>query len=221
MNSYIIGIQARTNSTRLPGKIYYRLGEKSVLEHSYDTCKNVLPNHYRPIVLGIASDTKLKEFVNEKGLDHYFATCDENDLLGRYLEAVRACKAKGVIRITADCPLIDQQWIERVATALLSHDYVTNTTPRTVIDGDDVQAISAKALEWYAKTLKSEEHLFYHLEHDPSIRRLFDDQGFSYQSLFSQDTMIPNPYHPDTKMSVDTIEDLEKVRKIYETSKPR
>ncbi|MCB1198617.1 MAG: hypothetical protein KDK51_09605, partial [Deltaproteobacteria bacterium] len=168
------------------------------------------------LVLCVASDQKLCSYVKANNINHCIVNCQENNLLQRYLQCAEQKKASHIIRITADCPLIDSTWIERVSDALDKFDYASNTMHRTVIDGDDVQGISKTALDWYAKKIPEEEHLFSHIECDMLFRDAFIQNGFTIEALVHEKTMIENPFHPLTKRSIDTKEDLERVRRYYE-----
>lgn len=217
----MVGIQARSGSTRLPGKIYKKLGRKSMLEVLYNRVKSI-PNtkEYElfPIVIGHTKDKKLKEFCNKKRLA-YWGKGQENNLLERYVGAMHFYDLnKGLIRLTSDCPLVPPVWIQQAADRLAhGFDYVTNCNPRTVVDGHDVQGISRKGLDWYAsKMKKGEEHLFFQMENDCNLQSKFL-KTYKMQAMFSYDIKILNPFHPMNKLSVDTIGDFKRVQYIYET----
>jgi spore coat polysaccharide biosynthesis protein SpsF len=73
------------------------------------------------------------------------------DLLDRHHRAARAARAEAVVRIPSDCPLVDPAAIDRVLGAFLSHagrcDFVSNLHPPTWPDGNDVEVMTAEALE--------------------------------------------------------------------------
>lgn len=74
---------------------------------------------------------------------------DEHDVLGRYRDAAEKAGADPVVRLTADCPLIDPALIDRVLSMFLDggYDYVSNAVKRTYPDGLDVEVFSRAALE--------------------------------------------------------------------------
>lgn len=213
----IIGIQARSNSTRLPGKIYEKIGEKTVLEWVYDACvKGALNNKAistEVIVIGPKEDERLKEFCDGLGIKCLLPDCDENDLLDRYSKSIG--DADAIVRVTSDCPFISDVIVSNVCKLLLEADYVTNTSPRTYPDGWDCQGISMRGLEYYSGFVYSEEHLFFQLENNSEIQKYFMN-AFKIKSLISESETILNPYHPANKISIDTKEDLERLRELHE-----
>lgn len=221
----LIGIQARSDSTRFPGKIYEKIGEKSVLKHVYDACDvKVYPNLIETIrlVLPPQTDGKLIDFCKYEGMDVLQAPdgmdIKDDNLVMRYFHAVANTDADFLIRITSDCPLMDPLWIRRAVIGLLDYDYVTNTMHRTAIDGHDVQGITRKAFEWYATTILTDidlEHPFMEIEQNYKFRAAFCEK-FKILNIGVQDRQILNPYLPENKLSIDTPQDLERVRAVYE-----
>lgn len=144
----LIGVQARSESSRFPGKIYQNIGEQSMLEMVYEQCKKGEVNNKalssETKILGHYGDGNLEDFCREKDLNYLMVDCDENDLGQRYLTASDGYDA--VVRVTADCPFVGPELIKLVISRLLDFDYVTNTSPRTYVDGLDVQAMSTKAV---------------------------------------------------------------------------
>ena len=75
----------------------------------------------------------------------------EHDVLDRYHAAAAACGAEVVVRVTADCPLIDPRVIDSVIEAYFGGapqpDYASNTQRRTYPAGLDTEVFSMAALE--------------------------------------------------------------------------
>lgn len=213
-------IQSRVNSTRFPGKVFEMLGDKQVLRHLVDTCESV---KIFPKALEIKTHI-LIPIDDERAFNDYldkclFTPCDENDLLTRYKNIVSANGFDSFLRLTSDCPLITRNLIEDAITALMTYDYVSNTIIRTCVDGLDVQGMSAKAFAWYTAQLNSEEHLFRTLDGNISFQQQFQNAGFSMHQIVDGSQNIANPYHQANKLSIDTPDDLERLRKIYEARK--
>lgn len=219
MMKVLIGIQARSGSSRLPDKIYAQIDNKSVLEHVYDRCaeakayKNVL--EIIPCVLGPLGDEKLEEFCQQKNLRFLPGKDKENDLIARFHRAMETFDADFLVRITSDCPLMDVNWINGVVSKLFEYDYVSNTMQRTCLDGHDVQGISRKAWEYYAPLAEEREHVFLDIEQDYRFRKRMQDDGFSVYSLIDNQKSIVNPYLQATKLSLDTEDDLKRIREVY------
>lgn len=109
-----------------------------------------------------STDTRLADYAS----GHYVVTGPEDDVLTRYVLAAEITNAERIIRITADCPLLDPQ----VAAAVLAlHDsepqasYVSNVWPqRTWPDGLDVEVFTAEELaraDKISRTVGYREHV--------------------------------------------------------------
>ena len=72
----------------------------------------------------------------------------ETDVIDRYYQAAKKFNAKNIIRLTADCPLVDPKVLDKVVNAYFSNkaDYATNTMPPTYPDGIDVEIFNLKSL---------------------------------------------------------------------------
>ena len=212
----LLGIQCRSGSTRFPGKCFEELGGVPLLQRIYTTCSlvNLFPkvNEYTTVVLMPGGDEKLFEFCKANKMEIFQGP--EDDVVLRYWQCGKDYDA--TVRITGDCPVIPKSMIEDIVKLLMEVDYVTNVNPRTYVDGWDCQGISKKGLEWINEhQTKSREHPFLPLDTQPDFLKEFMDAGFTVRRLVNPERIIPNPYHPDNKWSVDTKEDLERLRKIY------
>lgn len=137
----------------------------------------------------------------------YFRGSDE-DVLDRYYRAALAFKADAIVRITSDCPLIEPEVIDRVVNACLSYypevEYVSNTLIRTFPLGLDVEVMSFDTLTkaWREDNNPAwREHVTPYIWRQPDkfkIRNVANDTDCSHM-----------------RWTVDTIEDLTFVRKIY------
>ena len=73
----------------------------------------------------------------------------EKNVLNRFFETAKLTGADAIVRITADCPLIDPQLVDDCVKLFKesSVDYVSNTDPRTFPDGLDVSVMKFSSLE--------------------------------------------------------------------------
>ena len=114
----------------------------------------------------------------------------EDDVLDRYYRCANEFKIDTIVRITSDCPLLKSNWIDFAVDL-----FRKNPEPYIIIapvSGLDVEVFSYRLLQeaWGSTTEPSDR------EHvTPYMKRV-------------------------TNISVDTKEDLEKVRKIYADSNP-
>lgn len=144
-----IGIvtQARMTSTRLPGKVLQQAGGLSMLAHHVTRARGAgVPVIVATTVNG--SDDPVVAEAIALGVDVHRG--GEDDVLGRFAGAAAAYDLDVVVRVTADCPLIDGAVIRRGIEAFLTSDnpraYVSNTLERTYPRGLDFEVFSASAL---------------------------------------------------------------------------
>ncbi|MBI3066873.1 MAG: aminotransferase class III-fold pyridoxal phosphate-dependent enzyme [Deltaproteobacteria bacterium] len=141
-------VQARMGSTRLPGKVLADIDGEPMLAR---IVSRVERSSLVTAVVVITSDTPaddvIEEFCKKRGLSVFRGS--ENDVLDRTYQAAKAQQAEAIVRVTADCPLIDPAVIDRVVAAYLTDDcdYASNTLIYTYPDGLDTEVFSFDALE--------------------------------------------------------------------------
>lgn len=152
-------IQARTGSKRLPKKVLNKIEKRTVLEHVIERAKKI-KNCNRVI---LATTDKKEDDILEniaKNLNAEVFRGSETDVLDRYYQAARRFNVDPIVRITADCPLLDAGIAEKVINFYFqnNYDYVSNVNPPTFPDGMDVEVFNFKAMEksWKEAKMKSE-----------------------------------------------------------------
>jgi len=195
-------------STRLPGKVLADLAGRPMLEHELARLKRCArADEIVLAVTGNPDDEPLVALARRAGVRWHRGS--EHDVLDRYLGAARDAAADLVVRVTADCPLIDPAETDVVIGALeerrATADYASNTLERTLPRGLDSEALWRDALERTARLATSaaaREHVtwFCHSER-PDL--------FALHS-------VRRPYDAaDLRWTVDTAEDLAMVRRLY------
>ena len=141
-------IQARINSSRLPGKVLMPLGGHSVLEHTLKRCKAI--EGVDTVCCAVPTSQEHDPVAEEafKIGVHVFRG-SENDVLDRYYQAARELKADTVMRVTSDCPLIDPKVCSQVLDLFRREkaDYATNNMPPSWPHGLDCEVVSFAWLE--------------------------------------------------------------------------
>lgn len=156
-------IQARTGARRLANKVLLDLCGKTVLEHVIDRVSRARTIDEAVVVTTVRKeDLKIVELVSRKGTRTLCGS--EDDVLDRYYQAARLLNAQHIVRITADCPVIDADVIDQVVNYYFKSkaDYCSNTITQTFPDGLDVEVFSFDALAkaWKNARLSSErEHV--------------------------------------------------------------
>ena len=144
-------IQARMGSTRLPRKVLMQIEDESLL--SYQINRILKSKLIDNIILATTTekiDDEIVSHCKELGVDYFRGS--ENDVLGRYYETAKYFKSDVIVRMTADCPLLDPNIIDKTVQLFLDEkvNYAANTVPpenSKFPDGSDVEVFDFKSLE--------------------------------------------------------------------------
>lgn len=204
----VIIIQARMGSTRLPGKVMLDLAGRPLLAQVIRRLKRCrLPEAIVIATTQEPQDEVIAALARQLGVACFRGS--ETDVLARFCGAARASQAEVIVRVTADCPLIDPQVCDLVVATLLSHrrvcDYASNVLRRTYPRGLDVEAMfldTLLRLDRLAVTPADREHVTSFLRQRPEL--------FLVQSVEDQEN------HADLRWTVDEASDLQLVRQLYQ-----
>ena len=210
----IIGciIQARTGSTRLPGKVMQRIDNNStVIDYVINQVKS--SKKIEKIIIATTNLTQDDIICNHLDLQkiEYFRGSLE-DVLDRYYQCAKKFSIDTIVRITADNPLIDPNIIDLIIDEYKNQkcDFATNTIERTFPYGTEVEVFSFKSLEkaWKnAKKPSEREHV------TPFIRE--PQNGFILINIKLEEDLSYLRY------TVDRIEDLKLVKQIVKNISSR
>jgi spore coat polysaccharide biosynthesis protein SpsF len=204
----VIVVQARMTSTRLPGKVLLDLGGRSLLAQVLRRLARCRRADELVVATTInAPDDAVVKVAGVEGARWFRG--EEHDVLSRYLGAVREARAELVVRVTADCPLIDPGEVDRVILALESDapgaDYAANVVERTFPRGLDAEALFRDVLERIGRLASSaaaREH----------VTQLVHDR----RDLFLVRSVTDSRDNSDLRWTVDTPADLAMMRRLYE-----
>lgn len=141
-------VQARTGSTRFPRKVLENLNGSSIVQQiAQRLAKAKTLDQLVFAIPDSEKDDELNDHLSELGLNVFRG--DEKDVQKRFLDAASAYQAEIVVRITADCPLVDWTLVDKVVVTLIeeSVDYCSNTISPSFPDGLDVEAFKVSSLE--------------------------------------------------------------------------
>lgn len=206
-------IQARMNSSRLPGKIVRHILGKPMLELLIERLKRA--KLIDQIVVATTNNTS--DDVVEKLTHHIGVGCfrgSEEDVLDRVLCAAHANVADVIVELTGDNPLIDPTVIDRVIRIyqMKNVDYVSNNMKRTYPFGLDTRIFSTRVLEEVSKLTQDpidHEHVSIFIYEHPEIF-----------TLFNIESDLPEKYW-NIRLTVDTQEDFQLIKAIYELLYPQ
>ncbi|MFZ1320629.1 MAG: glycosyltransferase family protein [Ignavibacteria bacterium] len=146
----VIVIQARTGSSRLPGKIMLPLAGKPMLVRMYE--RVAASKTPKEIIVATTTDMEDDAVVNLcEANDFKYFRGHPTDLLDRHYNTGKEYRADTVVKIPSDCPLICPDVIDNVLNLHLENqerfDFVSNLHPATHPDGNDIEVIPIKILE--------------------------------------------------------------------------
>jgi glutamate-1-semialdehyde aminotransferase/spore coat polysaccharide biosynthesis protein SpsF (cytidylyltransferase family) len=198
-------VQARMGSSRLPGKTIADVAGRPLLLHVVQRVRNA--RRVDKVVVATtdrSSDDPIAALCQREGIKYFRGS--EDDVLDRFYRTAQANAADTVVRITADCPLIDPAVIDKVIARFQvgDCDYASNAVRYTYPDGLDTEVCSFAALEraWREAKKPAER------EHVMSYLRTAKFRTANVES----DSPVPLGKY---RWTVDYPADLEFVRKIY------
>jgi len=208
----VIIVQARMGSSRLPGKILEEVAGQPLLIFQYERLSRSL----KADLIVVATTTNPLDDKVESLCNQFSIPCfrgPEQDVLLRYRNAAEVFEADVIVRINADCPLIDPVEVDRVIEAWFeqqpSLDYASNILEETFPMGMHIEVFSRATLnraESNASSLEEREHVTPYIYRNPSIFQLYS---------------VINPKNlSDYRWTVDYQEDLDFVRKVVEALEP-
>ncbi len=202
-----IFIQARSNSTRFPQKIYRGLpeeGDTTVLEHIYQRLAP-LSASLPPVVLAPENDRLLHEWCQQHNIPCFQGP--EEDVRERYRRAACFYEVDVVIRATADNPCVDREVAEDTLSALLYSQADLFSFTNLPL-GVAVEAMQTSALlaDERTATREDREHVSLHIKQCPE---LFHSFHLPHPVMLSfADSATP-------RLTIDRMEDLEVIRSIF------
>jgi spore coat polysaccharide biosynthesis protein SpsF len=210
-NNIIAIVQARTGSTRLPGKILKKILDKPMLLLMLERLST--SHLIDKIVVATTTDKEddvLENLSKSNGFNVFRGSV--LDCLDRYYQTAKHYNAKIVLKITSDCPLIDPVIVDEVIQYFLDNenkfDYVSNVRPPTFPDGLDVEIFTFSVLEYAWNNATDpihREHTTTFIHSQPEKFKIGNHFMPKNQNLFLSH-----------RWTVDYLEDFEFIKKIYE-----
>ncbi|MEW6614755.1 MAG: aminotransferase class III-fold pyridoxal phosphate-dependent enzyme [Thermodesulfobacteriota bacterium] len=200
-------IQARMRSTRLPGKVMAEVVDRPVIWHVVRRAKDIESvNDVIVVTSKKPDDDIIEKFCMEHRIKCFRGS--EEDVLDRYYQAAKHFGIKTIVRITADCPMLDPVIVNQAIKEYLvgGYDYVSTAYPEASYpDGLDTEVFSFQTLEsaWRDARLPSErEHV------TPFIWK--NEKG-----RFRIGNINHSPNLSDKRWTLDDETDLQFIREIY------
>jgi spore coat polysaccharide biosynthesis protein SpsF len=197
-------VQARINSTRLPGKVLLDLAGKPILAHMIERLRR--SRRIEKILVATTTgdrDDPIALLCTSLGAECFRGS--EIDVLNRYYRAAIHAGASTIIRLTSDCPLIDPEIVDAAValheTSKPKADYVVS---EGFPHGFDVEVFTFDALERSWRE-----------DHDAATREHVTPYIIRHPDVFRIVRLICPDSLPPLRLTVDTLDDYNLVFKIY------
>ncbi len=199
-------------STRFPGKVMELVDD--VNPALYQTISQLRESKIlKNIVVATTTnseDDMIANFAEKLNVEVFRG--NPTDVLSRYYNCAKFFSFSSILRITADCPLIDPLIVDQGILKFLenNYDYVTNTFPRTFPDGNETEIFSFDVLELAYKEAKlpsEREHVTPYFRNN---RKQFKIFNFTYKNDIS-----------DLRWTLDYEQDLKLIKIIFSSIKER
>ena len=174
---YCAVIEARTNSSRLPGKVLKKFLGKTIIEIMIERVQNA--NLLDDVVVATTTnsiDDGLVNLLKSKQIKYFRGS--EKDVMHRVLSAAKFYNVENIVEIPGDCPLIDPLLIDLHVNEFEKRnvDYLSSHLSKNFPNGFEVQIFPTKILEdAYSRTISEEdkEHVSLFIYNNPELYNIF------------------------------------------------
>lgn len=205
MTSNLVFLQARIDSTRLPGKVLLKIHGETLIDLQIE---RILKSKLIGGLVILIPDTEPNDLLSKHLLSknyHVFRGSSEN-VFQRFYDASKIYTSDLIIRLTADCPLVMPKLVDEMLEYFgqVQPEYLSNRLPPTFPDGLDIEIFKSEILVNLAKlTLTNEEK-----EH--VTLAIYQDNNFHIAN-FPNDTNLSQH-----RWTVDYPEDYKFVSVLYQ-----
>lgn len=205
-NNISVLIQARMNSSRLPGKVLMKIKNKPMIEFLIERINQ--SKLIDKIIVVTSNKSEDNEIVNHcKKINVNYFRGSENNVLSRYYEASTKFNLRSIIRICADSPFIDHTIMDKMINNFFNStqkfDYLSNTLNQTYPIGMNIEIFTQEALKKaYLNSIEKYqmEHVTPYIYENPKLFNIGQehlDEDFSF-----------------IRVTVDEMDDLKLINKI-------
>jgi spore coat polysaccharide biosynthesis protein SpsF len=229
-------IQARMSSSRLPGKVLLDIAGQPMLVRVVERTRRArLVDQVMVATTTEASDDPIQRLCAKRGYPCYRGSL--HDVLDRYYHAARQAGAQAIVRITADCPLIDPEVVDKTLRAFLGiGEEPGSAIPATAVQAEFGSTTPATAIgpyDFVANRLPPPWGRTYPIGLDTEVCsfQALEIAWNEATELHQREHVMPYFYdqrqrfhillvdheedYGSLRWTVDTAEDLELVRQIY------
>lgn len=207
----IATIEARMNSSRLPGKILKEVCQKPILQHIYERAKRATKVHQVAIITTLNPlDNATEAFCQKNNFDFFRGS--EDNVLDRLISAGDYFQTDYIMQLTGDCPFVEPRLIDHCIDLYFDQnqkprfDYFSNRLRPTFPTGLDVQIYPLHVLKKVAD-----------LTQDPTDQEHGAFYIYNHPEIFKLGTFTSNNLKcPEKRWVLDYPEDFEFTKVVYE-----
>lgn len=205
----VASIEARMKSSRLPGKVMFKVCEKTILEHIIDRALQSLKITDVIVATTVSKeDDPIEKLCNDIGIPCFRGS--EEDVLDRVSKAHQWFNTDIVVQLTGDSPFLDWKTIDKTIELFESSsvDYVSNTLNRTYPIGIRSQVYSLdfiKKINLLKLEKRDREYVTTHICRNA-------EEKYSLKNISAHKAVA----YPKMRLTLDYPEDFSVVKKIYE-----
>lgn len=198
-----IVIQARMGSTRLPGKVMMAVSGKPLIGHMIDRLRQA--NLVDRIIVATSTDSSndnMCDYLEQMGISVFRG--NEDDVLERFYLAAKSYNLKYIVRLTADCPLVDPHIVDKFINEYFAQKADYLASDQTWAEGLDTEIFSFPILETAYRNAKKQserEHPTMYFHNHPQLFNIVKFQSPTDDSKY--------------RITVDEPQDLEVVKCIF------
>jgi spore coat polysaccharide biosynthesis protein SpsF len=214
-NSIFFFLQARTGSTRLPGKVLLPFdGDNTILDIIVDRLQQYFPEISLVLCTSTnVSDDVIAEFCLKKEIDCFRG--NENNVLKRFIDAAELYGVKTIVRICADNPFLDVSFLKELLEFYSKNpdaDYWSFKNGKNIPAikthfGFFAEIVTTKCL----RKVERETHDLLYLEHVTNY--VYSHDGFKVMLKSLPDYLIDRE---DLRFTIDDKEDFEGLKEVYQ-----
>lgn len=202
-------VEARMNSTRLPGKVLEDIGGFKSLECQVKRLKR---SKYIDTIILATTENKLDNSLEEFGYENKIKVFrgSEDDILERILNAAKSVDGDLQVQITGDCPFIDPQIVDQIIEYFIegtSYDFISNEMERSYPIGLDCRVFPVAILSQIDKLCKDPIHRSH------GTTYIYKGEGrkiFKNKNIFAPKIL----QNPDWRWTLDTPKDLTFIKAV-------
>ena len=143
-------VQARYLSKRLEGKVLKKISKFTTLEILFKRLKKIKIFKQNSCFMykKIKKDNEIVKTCKKLKIS-FFRGPEENVLKKRFYIAAKTFNSQNIVRITADCPLLDYEILDKMIKQFKesSYDYLSNINPPSFPDGLDIEIFNFETLK--------------------------------------------------------------------------